>query len=317
MQRLAVLSNGASRGNHRGRWARWRTVGPSVAHVVTSDVGDLAGGLATLLRAKPAALAIDGGDGTLQTFLSFCLQHDLLEQLPPLAVLPGGTTNMSAGDVSRSTRFGQALRAFLRLRTLPMGHWPLATRPVVAIGAADGSQHAGLFFGLGHLVTGVVSWQASLRQAALAGSLGVAVAVARTAHGIARRRPPFDAVSEVRFSLDGSRERPVATTALMVTALDRLVLRMRPHWGPGAGPLACTWLEASAPNLLRTLPIALWGGGERLGSAAGYGSCRGNAVDLSFAGPWLLDGEVVHAPAPLTLSATPKLRFVVLGAVPT
>lgn len=315
MPRLAVLSNAASGGNAHGRWALWSAAGPHLDHALTHHVDALPAALERLLEAAPDVLAIDGGDGTLQSLLTHCLRHDLLQQLPPLAVLPGGTTNACALDLSATGRFGRARRAFLALQTLPLEAWPLHERPTLLIDARD-ARYCGLFFGAGDVVRGVELWRATLRETAWAGTIGVANAVARTAIGIARRQPPFDAPTSVSLSLDGAAPSTLQLSALMVTSLERLMLRMRPMWGDGSGPLACTWLDARPPRLLRTLPLALWGAGARLGPDDGYGSTRGARVDVVLDEPWLLDGEVVQESGALAITASAPLRFVRLGEVP-
>lgn len=310
MARLAVLSNAASRGNARGRWAVWRAAAPDVVQVVTHHVDELDAAIDTLLAADADALVVDGGDGTLQTLLTHCLRRDLLTRLPPLVVMPGGTTNMGAQDLSGAARFGAALRAALALRALPVERWSLHERPIVLVETADASRYAGLFFGLGDLVRGVEAWQASLRHGLMAGTVGVGTAVARTAWGIARRRAPFDRATDVRLRFDDGPAAELALSALMVTTLERLVLGMRPSWGDTHGALLCTSLAARPPRLLRTLPLALWGAGARLRPDDGYACTRAERLVLELHEGWLLDGEVLAAPAPLTLSASAPLRFV-------
>ena len=316
MPRLAVLSNAASRGNARGRWALWRAAAPDVVQAVTRHVDDVGEAVDALLAADCDALAVDGGDGTLQSLLTHCLRHDLLERLPPLAVIPGGTTNMCAQDLSGTGRFGAALRASLALRARPVERWSLQERALLVVEAGDASRHAGLFFGLGDLVRGVEAWQASLRHGLLAGTVGVGVAVARTAWGIARRRPPFDAATGVTLACDDTPAAHLALSALMVTTLERLVLGMRPSWGDARGTLLCTSLVARPPRLLRTLPLALWGAGGRLRAEDGYACTRAERVVVDLDERWLLDGEVIDAPGPLRISASAPLRFVRLCETP-
>ena len=306
---LAVLSNAGSRANRNGRWSLLALSGLNGPHEVTHDVTELPAALDELLAARPDALAINGGDGTLQTLLSECARRGVLDALPPLAVLPGGTTNMSAHDLSGLARQREALRAFAALRGLPREAWPVTRRPVVEVHTGDGRRFAGLFFGLGTVVRGVELWQQALRRRSRAGDLGVAVAVGRAMWGIARRKPPFDEATPVTLRFDGEPPTDTAVSALMVTTLERLVLRMRPYWGDGAGPLTSTWMEARPRRLLRHLPPLLWGRASGLPDDGGYHSRRATCLTIGVDDPWLLDGEVLRAPGPLTVVASPPLPF--------
>ena len=311
---MALLTNATSRSNRDGRWsAHALPAVPGVTHALTHGLDDLPAALDTLLAAQPDVLAVNGGDGTLQTLLTACLRRGVLEQLPPLAVLAGGTTNMSARDLSGPVGWRRAERALVALLARSPATLPLVRRPVVQVEAAGGSLFAGLFFGLGNLVRGVEFWQRTLRENPGAGDWGVGAAVMRTALGIVRREPPFAGATQVHLHLDGAALAQTETSALMVTTLERLVLGMRPYWGNTTGPLACTWMDATPRQFLVRLPFLLWGQGRRVPDGNGYHSAHAAALRIELDEPWLLDGEVVRTPGPLAISATRPLRFVDLN----
>ena len=311
-RRLAVLSNAGSRANRNGRWSLLSLDGLGGPHAVTHAVEELPAALDTLLAARPDALAVNGGDGTLQALLTEAARRGALAELPPLAVLPGGTTNMSAHDLSGVARLREALRAFAGLRDRPADAWPIAWRPVVEVQAGDGRRYAGLFFGLGTVVRGVELWQQALRRRRRAGDLGVAVAVGRVMWGMARRHPPFDGATPLALGFDDEPGTDTAVSALMVTTLARLTLRMRPYWGDGVGPLTSTWMDARPQRLLRRLPPLLWGHASGLPADAGYHSRRASRLTIAVDDPWLLDGEVLRSPGPLVVEASRPLAFLEL-----
>jgi diacylglycerol kinase (ATP) len=314
VNRLAVLSNAnGGGGRRRRRVMRVLDATAGVTHVVTHSVDEVPAALDALLAARPAALAVHGGDGTLQTLLTEWTRRDDGAALPPLAVLPGGTTNMSARDLSGPGGLLRQLRGYLALRDVPPERWRTVDRPALAVVSADGERHAGLFLGLGAVVRGVELWQRALRRRARAGDWGVSVAVARAAWGLMRRHPAYAAPVQVGIAIDGGAVEGADVSALMVTALRGLVLGMRPYWGKGAGPLACTWMEERAARPALHLPRALWGRGGRIPPDAGFHSRSATRVRLDVDAPWLLDGEVLPAAGPLELEATPPLRFVLLG----
>ncbi len=318
MNRLAVLSNAASRANRAGGLASLALDGLElVTHVVTHTVDDVPQALDTLLAAEPDAVAVNGGDGTIQTLLTACLRRRDVALLPPLAVLPGGTTNMNARDLGGGGERRQALHDFLALRELPRRHWLLRHRPVLHIEVQGAEVYAGLFFGIGVVVRGVEFWQRSLRRGPLAVELGLGAAIARSAWGLVRRQPPFDVATTITMQLGTEPERQLEVSCLIVSALDELILGFRPFWGPGAGPLACTWMDARPEQFLRHLSALRRGDEARLAGLDGYHSQRTPSLTLDVAEPWLLDGEVVDAPGRLDIRASAPLAFIDLaGSAP-
>ena len=310
--RLAVLSNAGSRGNRGGRWARLPLEGLGGPSLLTRSLDELPAALDAILAARPDAIAVNGGDGTLQTMLTACARLGALGELPPIAVLPGGTTNMSAHDLSGVGNLRRALRAYAALRTQPRGAWPVVHRPILAIETGDGA-YAGLFVGLGAVVRGVEYWQAALRTRARGGDLGVALAVARSLWGLARHRPPFDRPTRVGLAFDGAPPALTEVSALMVTSLDRMPIGMRPYWGDPRGPLVSTWMDARPQRPLRFLPLLLWGHVRGLPADGGYHSLRATSAVLDVADTWLLDGELQNAPGPLIVRVGGPLPFLDLG----
>src|SRR3989339_1947058 len=56
-------------------------------------LGDLEGKILQACQDKPEVLAIDGGDGTMSTVLTMFDKH-WQGELPPIAIIPGGTFNI-------------------------------------------------------------------------------------------------------------------------------------------------------------------------------------------------------------------------------
>ncbi len=317
MNRLAVLTNASSRANRGGRSPLPPALpGDAVTELVTHSADEVPDALAALLDLRPDALAVNGGDGTIHTLLSACLRRGALDALPPLAVLPGGTTNMNARDLGGGGALRPALRAFLALRERPRSTWPMTCRPVLQVRADDHSLHAGLFFGLGVIVRGVEFWQHALHSSPFGAGGGVAAAVVRTAWGLARRQPPFDTATRVGLRFGDGSAFQADVSGLIVTVLERLVLGSRPFWGPGVGPLACTYLDARPQHFLLHLPALLRGHEAALPSAKGYHARRAERLEVGVDEPWLLDGEILDAPGPLELGASPPLAFLRLTGGP-
>ncbi len=314
MNRLVILSNPDSGGN-RAAEARFATLGglSGVEHHVTGAREALPDLLAGILAGRPSALAVNGGDGTLQAVLTALLSRDDLP-VPPLYALPGGSTNMSARDLGSGASLRAALRAFLSLRDRPQAIWPVEQRPVLELRGDGGAFFAGLFFGVGTIVRGAEFWARELGAARRTGELAAGAVLARGAWGLLRRQPPFaDAtvLRRLRFgdaSVDA--ERDLRVSLLFVTVMRRLFLGMTPFWGEGSGAMACTWLDDPPRRLLRRLPALLRGRGQQLRADEGYHSRRTDGVSLNLDESWLLDGELHAGGGRLTLAPSRPLPFI-------
>ena len=72
---------------------------PEVAHVETNHADALPEALDALAYQGVELLVTNGGDGTLQKILTEILEDGPFEQLPLIAPLRGGRTNMTALDL--------------------------------------------------------------------------------------------------------------------------------------------------------------------------------------------------------------------------
>lgn len=77
-------------------------------------------------------IIVEGGDGTLQRVMTDLLAKTEAKALPPIAVLPGGRTNMSAADINEHRRFR---RCASRLQAILQGASaaPLQIRSLVEV----------------------------------------------------------------------------------------------------------------------------------------------------------------------------------------
>ena len=208
--------------------------------VAASDSMEQAESLLQDAQLGPAdVLVVSGGDGTIAHACSWLLHgaaSDSSSGVPTIALLPAGSTNMTAFDINTSTEWQRCLDAFL-------GHLdssqvrPKTLRPLVDV--VDGDRcHAGFFVGGGAIVRGIeycndVLWAGgAARQERTAG-----LAMVRTIWGVLRKQPPFDQVEELNIcaALEDGGERshnPESGALLFATStLDRLIVGVRPFWG--------------------------------------------------------------------------------------
>ncbi|MEM9386362.1 MAG: diacylglycerol kinase family protein [Pseudomonadota bacterium] len=274
-------------------------------------------------------IAISGGDGSLQWLLSLLAQrHERGLPCPRLAVLPGGSTNMSARDINRHHRWSAAAAVLAQVAKDGPQASTFVRRPVLRVHRASGVQ-AGFFLGAGAVVEGIDYCNRRLwAEGAARRELTAGLAMARTVLGVLRAEAPFDSPLPLALEAFGERESEAirlapstGATVLAVSTLDRLLVGARPHWGAESGAVRFTLVERSA-RLLRHLGglLGLPGLG-RPGADAGYHSHNCTRLKLSFASErkaqqpasYAIDGEVFAAPAEaLTVDADWAPEFLIL-----
>ena len=104
--RVALLSNPASTRNLKNinRMRRTVAAGKNILHVELDGIASMAEALRQIARYDPTVLVISGGDGTVQATLTSLSNENPFKELPPIAVLPSGKTNLIATDLGMSGR---------------------------------------------------------------------------------------------------------------------------------------------------------------------------------------------------------------------
>jgi hypothetical protein len=310
-----------------------------VNHCVTEQATELARLVGHDLWQPADLLVVNGGDGSVQHVLTELLNHCPPERLPRIACLPGGTTNMTAFDINVHRGFRRCVATLVRAACQgPETAQPVATtpRPVVRVlweNDAGQRPRYGLFFGMGTIVQGIEYFHERVRPSGGGHELGAGVALARAVWGIVRKQPPFAEPLRVELRAPASAATPdcparaggeswevLAVRLLLVTALDRLFLGMRPYWNaPLAddgrdGALKGTWVESGARRFLLSMPRLLRGRPDAgMRPQHGYHSGRFDHLALRFDGSFTLDGELIASGGDtITVRASVPVRFVPL-----
>jgi len=313
---IAILTNTANRYNraHPEVGADLLAALPGSFHMATRGTTEIGPALDRAIAAGVRLLVLNGGDGTVQKVLTELLARAGVRVLPTLALLPGGTTNMSARSINGAAlSFRQALSALARLA--PGSHAPIERQALVAE-QPSGARLVGFFWGMGAILRGIEYCQNTVYGTGIGGEQASAVALVRTVAGIARRHPAFS--GGVTVQLDGVV--PAGrfdASILLATTLDQLFLGIRPFWGGGAGALRGLLVEEPAHRLLRNLPALLRGRPNRhMTPAIGYHSFTSDALAVQAHGRFTLDGEMYDfEDGPLRLRPSAPLRFLRLGDV--
>jgi diacylglycerol kinase (ATP) len=258
--------------------------------VVTPE--DLAIALAHFAHNNVNLIVISGGDGTVQAVLTALFHKGFFDTLPLLAVLRGGTTNMTAGDIGISGNQVRALRHLLRWAKTGYDNVIVEKRAVMRLEIPGIGVRYGMFFAAGGICQGMQYYQQRLYKRGLCGLPGIcltlmwymlfAVTRSRNIHPIAIQalldNRPF-AEKEVLF--------------LAITTLNRLLFGIWPFWGTGKGRLYFTALGPHPRHLLSELPLLLRGHmTKRSVPENGYYSSNIEEIQLSMQGSIGLDGEL-------------------------
>lgn len=277
-------------------------------HRVTADCAAVAPALAALRAAGVDILAINGGDGTVATVLGQLLQQEDWPRLPAILILPAGTANMTAGDVGMRGSLRAAVRRFCAWDPRRDAAASLQRR-MLRLRDGGRTRH-GFFLGGGAVIAGTEFAHASLHARGLRDDFSLALGVARTIWGIARRDPRFLRRTPLTLRADDAPPLSVDGLVLAISTLERLAFGMRPFWGSGAGGARLTLIEHGCrrfvPNFLRII-AGRPGAGCR--PQRGYHSLAFDRLQLLSSGQLNLDGELLQGGRALQLTATRPLRF--------
>jgi len=292
--RAAILTNPHSSRNRRHLGALRSTLAAhrDIRHIETASTDAVGPALAELLDWGVDLLAINGGDGTIHLALSALLAPAPPRALPKLALLPGGTTNMSARDINGAALSQRdALAAFVSAAT---GGATATPRHVLQVSPLDAAPQFGLCFGIGAIVRGIEYCHERIFRLGVRDEWATGVALLRAGWGIARREAVFAEGVPLQICIDGETH-DTRAAFFLVSALAQLLLGIRPFWGSGNAPLRVTLVREHAERFLRNFPDLLRGRAEpNLTESGGYLSRRSTAIDISGDCPYTIDGEIYH-----------------------
>ncbi|MBV1905396.1 MAG: hypothetical protein KUG75_04910 [Pseudomonadales bacterium] len=307
---ICIISNPNGRRVKRHLGLLIQSIGSldGVEHWVTESDTDLGRLLSSSTWTADDLIVINGGDGTAQHIFTAFFNLGL-DVSPRFALLPGGTTNMTANSYNFSHAYPAALSS-LRNAIMDSSTMQIKSRCLVQVSNQDSSIY-GAFFGTGLIVQGIQYCHDSVYKTGMRSEIGAGLALLRAVWGMVRRQPPFTQAVEVQ--IDDYPELPMLV--LMVSSLDRLFLGMRPFWGREPGALHLTGIMQGAIKFLRRLFRIVRGGqaAADLSSAQGYVSRNLNRVSLSFDGPYTIDGELFDTRGrDLTVCASNYIEVLVL-----
>jgi hypothetical protein len=297
---VGIISNPLSGGNRRqglGAIQRCLQSYPGVPHCEVCSVPDVRAALEDFHGRNLNLIVVNSGDGTVQAVLTELMGQRLFTSPPLLALLSGGTTNMTHQDLGLGGPPGEALRrvmdwaqhgdgpALIRRRTVLKVQTASCTRPLY-----------GLFFGSACIFNGIRFFHSRIQHTGLRGDAAHLLIMARFLWALAHRDDALVKPLPVAIRADRVTIEPRDYLLLLVTTLDRLIMGLRPYHQRRERLLTLTAVSARPRHLLRTLPFLLKG---RRSSWAqpenGYVTCRARSIRLDMDGGFAVDGELFSA----------------------
>lgn len=319
--RIALLSNPRSTGNlsQLPHIRAFCAEHPDIFHYEVERADQVGEALRTIARVRPKVLVINGGDGTVQAALTELVNGGHFgDQLPPVAVLPNGKTNLIALDLGAQ---GKPIEALQRLLELASGELSdhLVPRELIALTSSGRTRPViGMFLGGAGLADTMLYCRNKIYPLGLPNSVShvlaaVAVLVRQFLGITGNFLPPRPTPIEVKVRRHGTLRGSFGILA--VTTLEKLLLGGELHTHR-RGALKLLAFESSSASMARGLFAGLF---KQLGRKKFAGVHVEEADEISIEGDRssvFLDGEIFEAGIgdPIRLTRAAPLSFVRLAA---
>ncbi|MCB1688145.1 MAG: hypothetical protein KDI33_06655 [Halioglobus sp.] len=311
---VGLISNPAS-GHNRDQFAGIcsQIDGQSaIHHRITHSAADIAPALAELAALNIGVLAINGGDGTASAVLGELLESGVFDRPPLIALLPGGTANMNAGDIGVRGSLHKAVTRFCQWcdSERPTAG-KLAQRTLMRV-VTDGEEKPRycMFLGGGAVIHGTEYAHREIHSRGLRDDFSLALGTLRTVWGVLRNDPAFNRHVDITLTLDDGEPVQYDTLILAVSTLQRLSFGMRPFWSQQPGAIRLTLMEQGCTRFARTFFSIVRGHPNRNAvPASGYRSHNADRLGLAMSGKINLDGELVDVAKTAQISASAPLEF--------
>lgn len=269
---------------------------PDVLHVETDSVRAVPEAFAMLARKNVELLVVNGGDGTLQYAITRILSGKEFRDIPMIAPLRGGRTNMSALDLGASRNPTRGLRELLDDAYSGRIARRIVKRPVLRVETLrDAGLNYGFFFGAGVIHRAIALTHELFPTGRSQGALGAGLVTAGLIVRMGANK--LDGVltpDKAQISLDGEFVDSGEFTLIIASTLKRLFCRMNPFWGREQAPVRFTSIASgsehtglAAPGILRGKPNAF------VTPEAGYTSRNVKTAELRIQCGFTVDGEVI------------------------
>ena len=256
----------------------------------STDVKEIESILKSFAEQEVDFLVVVAGDGTFHLVLSFVLRQKMFKRLPVFAVIPAGTTNMTAKDFCSPANPVTAMKA---LNNILQGgsEMNVTNKSVLRVRHGDTPDLFGMFYGAGLISDAVESFAQGGRGK---GTLGEKASFSTFIRYLLRLFSfPSGEQAQLQVEIQVDNDTLISEPRLLIFAstLDRLLFGLKPYWGKQQSPIHTTILRQGPEKiLLRFLPI-LFGHGRQLPNQ-GYYSENTKEIKMHFDGKFVIDGEL-------------------------
>jgi diacylglycerol kinase family enzyme len=257
-------------------------------------------------------LAINGGDGTVAAILGELLESQRFATPPLIALLPGGTANMNAGDIGVRGALPKAVARFCRWCEGARGlSGKVEQRALMRVVIDDLEPiHFGMFLGGGAVIHGTEYAHKEIHSRGLRDDFSLALGTLRTVWGVLRDDPAFNRHVTITLTLDDRAPVQRDTLILAISTLRRLSFGMRPFWSTEPGDIRLTLMEQGCTRFARTFYSIVRGRPNTHAQPGnGYHSQNAQRMRLSMTGKINLDGELLDVASSVAIAATRTLEF--------
>ncbi len=317
MKAALIINPGARR--NRGGMLEKLTQAASKANIAIFQIAgfDALGQLIDQIHSEaPELLITSGGDGTVHGILSLLGEDErFAAAMPLLALLPHGTTNITARDISlKSPHPGQLERIMQVAKTKNLQNVTLTRRTLRVENLAGLPPQHGFIFAAGAVAKATRKCQLEANAQGWTGNAAVGkMLLGDVVRKLSGKDPslggmlnPLD--MHMRAKNGGSFSGKTMT--IIATTLDNLVLGANPFWNQGKEPLHITRVAHFSDKFLTSLYHILYGNKSKLPGDI-FQSFSDEGFELKISSDIVIDGEFYAAreEAPLKISAGPLFRF--------
>lgn len=321
--RIALLSNPKSTGNlaQLPRIREYCADRPDLFHYEVEHASQIGEAIRSIARVRPRVLVINGGDGTVQATLTELHNGGHFgPEIPPVAVLPSGKTNLIALDLGARGDPVETLARLLQLaRTESLKDFTVARELIALRRGKDDRPVIGMFLGGAGLADTMIYCRDKIYPLGLPNGMAhVITAFALMMKLLLRVRVSFlppdveplsVSLREEGYRLNGK------FSLLAVTTLEKLLLSSN-LVSSRAGALKLLAIEERPSSIIRGLFASLFG---RLGHEDVRGVHFEETDEITIEGDnsnVILDGEMFRAERgfPINLKPAQPLSFVKLAA---
>lgn len=266
--------------------------------------------LDALLAESPPMLTVLGGDGTVHGVVTRIIEGGWSDKAPPLLLLGGGRTNVTAASVGTAWHCRELLEQVVEGR---LDHLPVVATPTLAVQAENISPQYG-FLLAGALVAEVIQdcheWRSerpTFWRRSNAGTVWrVAGQALRSLVGQSPyARPPMKIYADSLGAMEGP------TRLLLISTLENFGPLMDPFAARGEGPLRVVVTRSDAKGFWWRAPFLARGHfTEHLDHRQGYLTGRAHSCQLEGGARYCIDGQPLYiADGKLRVTAGPAIKL--------